>query len=85
MKPLIGLFTQENCNASTLENAGKHFLLYLNGEKVADESLDELRYRCKCPVSSLVNKSQFNLVTLSPKENAAKYHIDSHTTKFSYG
>lgn len=68
---IIGVYKDKEARAEEIEDAGARFLVTLYGGDMDKESLEDIRY--KLFVKSSI-KSKFNLASLPPTKDAARYH-----------
>jgi hypothetical protein len=71
LNAIIGVYKDEEARPEEIEDAGVRFLVTLYGGDIDKESLEEIRYK-RFVKSSI--KSKFNLASLPPTKDAARYH-----------
>lgn len=71
LNAIIGVYNDEAEKPEETEDAGARFLVTLYGGDMEKESLEEIRYK-RFAKSSI--KSKFNLASLPPTKDAARYH-----------
>lgn len=68
---MIGIFKQHDAKPEDIADAETRFLVGLYRDDMDEETLEEVRYQ---PFAKSTTKSKFNLASLPPTNDAARYH-----------